>query len=517
MSENKILKSSLVVISLTVLGKVLALVRDALVASKFGASNGTDIYMCSLGIVYLLTTISYGLTTTFIPLHTEKIEKGNKDEKNTFVNNVLSVSTLFTIIITLITIVFAKYIVFLYVPGFTKDPVVYSKVVFMLRIMMLSLLFINVQSVITGVLQSHKKFFAPGAMAFAANVVYIAYLLIFATKFGIEGFAVATVFAFFVQLAINLPQYKGLGYKFKPVLDFKDSSLKKLFVLMIPVIISTSVVQLNLFVDRFFASQSYSGAVTTLDFANKINTLGYEVIAIAIAMVIYPSLASFAVRKEMDEYRKMFLKALNFLVMLMIPLAIGMSILSLPLVNVIFRRGAFTDSDAIRTASALFFYTPAMVAYGVRDVLNKAFYSMKDTKTPMINSFIGILINIVLDIVLIKYMAVAGLALATTISLAITTVVLIIKLNNKYLSINFKSLGIVVMKITFAASIMGIFVYLINHMIIKSLGNSMKANLISICLSFLIGALVYFITIILLKIEELSLLKTIFKKRSLKN
>lgn len=517
MSENKILKSSLIVISLTVLGKVLALVRDALVASKFGASNGTDIYMCSIGIVYLLTTISYGLTTTFIPLHTEKIEKSSKEEKNNFVNNVLNVSTLFTIIITLVTIVFAKYIVLIYVPGFTKDPVVYSKVVFMLRIMMLSLLFISIQSVITGVLQSHKRFFAPGAMAFASNVVYIAYLLIFATKFGIEGFAVATVFAFFVQLAINLPQYKRLGYKYRPVLDFKDDSLKKLFVLMVPVIISTSVVQLNLFVDRFFASQIYSGAVTTLDFANKINTLGYEVIAIAIAMVIYPSLASFAVRKEMDEYRKMFIKALNFLVMLMIPLAIGMSILSLPLVNVIFRRGAFTDSDAVRTASALFFYTPAMVTYGVRDILNKAFYSMKDTKTPMINSFIGILINIILDFILIKYMAVAGLALATTISLVITTIILIIKLNNKYITIDFKSLGIVVIKIIFAASIMGIFVYFINYRIIGLLGNSMKANLISISCSLLVGILVYFVSIIFLKIEEFSMFTSIFKKKAQSN
>jgi len=379
--------------------------------------------------------------------------------------------------------------------------------------MMLSLLFINIQSVITGVLQSHKKFFAPGAMAFASNVVYIAYLLIFATKFGVEGFAVATVVAFFVQLAINLPQYKRLGYKYKPILDFKDSSLKRLFILMIPVIISTSVVQLNLFVGRFFASQLYSGAITTLDFANKINTLGYEVIAIAIAMVIYPSLASFAVRKEMDEYRKMFMKAFNFLVMLLIPLAIGMSILSLPLVNVIFRRGAFTDSDAFLTAQTLFFYTPAMVAYGVRDILNKAFYSMKDTRTPMINSFIGILINIILDFVLVKYMAVAGLALATTISLLITTIVLIVKLNNKYITVNFKSLGIVVIKIIVASSIMGIFVYLINFIIIRSLGNSMTANLISLSCSFIIGIIVYFITIIILDIEELSMLKSIFNKK----
>lgn len=177
MKENKALKSSVFVMLLIILGKVFALIRDSLIAAKFGATDITDIYNFSLGIVYLLTTISYGLTTTFIPIHTENLENGNKKESNKFVNNVLNTFSIGTIILTILMIIFAKYIIYIFAPGFQKDLIVLNTSIKITRIMLLSLIFISLQSVITGVLQSHKQFLEPAAMAMVSNIVYIIYLV----------------------------------------------------------------------------------------------------------------------------------------------------------------------------------------------------------------------------------------------------------------------------------------------------------------------------------------------------
>ncbi|BDR68000.1 putative lipid II flippase MurJ [Clostridium tetani] len=501
MADKKVIKSSLFVMVLIILGKVFALFRDSLIAAKFGATYITDIYNFALGVVYLLTTISYGLTTTFIPLHTENIAQ-NKNDRDKFVNNVLNVSTIVTIIITIVMIILSKDIIHIFAHGFQKDPQVFDMAVKVTRIMLLSLVFVSLQSVITGVLQSHNEFLEPASMAMVSNIVYIIYLVFLTNKYGIVGFAFATVIAFFAQFIINVPKYKKLGYNYSAYVDLKDNKLISLFKLMIPVIISTSVIQLNSFVNRSFATNIYFGAVTVLDCANKINTLAYEVFAIGIAMIVYPTLSQLGNKEDKKEYKIALNKSINMILLIMVPAAFGIAILREPLINIIFKRGAFTDEAAKLTSQALLLYTPAMIAYGIRDILNKAFYAIKDTKTPMINSFIGIIINIVINIILIKTMQVRGLTLATTISAIIITLLMLVKLNKKLKGINLTNIFISFIKITLASIIMGLVVIPVNNICLYKFGNFTKGSLISLLISTILGGVVYLISVYLLKIPE---------------
>jgi len=513
MKNDRFIKNSIFVMILIILGKVLALIRDSLIAAKFGATYVTDIYNFSLGVVYLLTTISYGLTTTFIPVHAEYMEKNEKSKNLSFVNNVINVTSLATMFLTIVLIIFSKAIIDVFAPGFKNDVNAYNNSILILRIMLSSLLFISLQSVITGVLQVHKEFFEPAAMAAVSNVVYIIYLIYLTKKYGIIGFAVATVLAFLMQLLINIPKYKKLGYKYKPVFNLKDKEMKSIFTLMIPVILSTSLIQLNMFINRSFATNIFFGAVTVLDFANKINTLAYEVFAIGIAMIIYPTLSYHAVKGERDEYKSSLNKGINTILLIMVPAAFGIALLRLPLVTVIFKRGAFGLDSALLTSSALLFYTPAMIAYGVRDILNKAFYSIKDTKTPMINSFIGIILNIIINIILVKKMGVPGLTLATTISAIITTLLMFRSINIKLGGIKLTNTIKTFTKIVISSSVMAVFIFFINNYCSLWFGVDMKGSIISILTSFVIGVLVYLISIYMLKVEEFEwLLKSIIRK-----
>lgn len=514
MAGKRVIKSSIIVMILIILGKVLALVRDALIAAKFGATYVTDIYNFALGMVYLLTTISYGLTTTFIPLHTEHIQKSTKKVRDRFVSNVINVSSIFTIVLTILLIISSKYIIYIFGHGFGNDPKVFSTAVEINSIMLLSLIFVSLQSVITGVLQSHKEFYEPAAMAMVSNIVYVIYLVLLTNKFGIKGFAIATVVGFFMQLAINLPKFKKLGYRYQGIIDFKDPQILDMLKLMIPVIISTSVVQLNVFINRSFATNIFFGAVTVLDCANKINTLAYEVFAIGIAMIVYPTLSELATKEDKTEYKKALGRSISIIMIIMVPAAMAIAVLRVPLITLIFKRGAFTNEAANLTANALLFYSPAMIAYGVRDILNKAFYSIKDTKTPMTNSFVGIIINIVINIIIMKYMKVSGLTLATTISAVVTTILMALDLNKKLNGIELKKMYNSFLKILFSSTVMAVILFFVNKVTMSRINNEMKGSIVSIVLSFVLGTLTYFICLYAVKLEEYNYLVENFKRKT---
>ncbi|AKN32505.1 membrane protein [Clostridium carboxidivorans P7] len=510
---KKMIKKSILVMVFIILGKVLALVRDSLIAAKFGANYTTDIYNFALGIVYLLTTISYGLTTTFIPVHTEHLQKSAKKIRDKFVNNVINVSSIVTIVVTIILIIFTKNIIYIFAHDFVNNPNVFKMSVEMTRIMLLSLIFVSLQSIVTGVLQCHNEFYEPAAMAFVSNAVYIIYLIFLTARYGIKGFAVATVIGFFAQFIINVPKYKKLGYKYQGYINFKDSEMLNMFKLMIPVIISTSLIQLNVFVNRSFAINIFSGAATILDCANKINTLAYEVFAIGIAMIVYPTMSELAAREDKTEYKIAVKRAINIIVLIMVPAAVAIAVLRQPLISIIFKRGAFTSSAAKLTSSALLFYCPAMIFYGIRDILNKAFYSIKDTKTPMINSFVGILINIVINIFIAKYMQVSGLTLATTISSIIVTIGMLISLNKKIGNIDVRKIFNVLAKTIFASLIMGVFIFGVNKFCMLLIASELKASILSIIMSFFIGTGVYMACIHLFKIEEYMYMISLVKQK----
>ncbi len=487
---------------LIIAGKVLALVRDSLIAARFGASYVTDIYNFSLGFVYLLTTISYGLTTTFIPVHSEYLEKNNFEKGRAFANNVINVTGIATIMLTMILMIFSKAVIDIFAPGFKNNVVVYNNAVLILRIMLASLLFISIQSVIAGVLQVHKEFLEPAAMAAVSNVVYIAYLIFLTRKYGIIGFAVATVIAFVMQLVINLPKFRKLGYRYEPLVNLREKELKTIFMLMVPVIISTSLIQLNMFINRSFATNIYEGAVTVLEFANKINTLAYEVFAIGIAMIIYPTLSEYAAKGNLNDYKAALAKGINTIMLIMVPAAFAIAILRMPLIAIIFKRGAFGTDSAILTSSALLFFCPAMIAYGLRDILNKAFYAVKDTKTPMLNSFIGIALNIILNLIFVKQMGVSGLTLATSISAAITAALMLASINKKLKGIEIGKTLQTIGKILLASLVMSGVIYLLNMYSIIAFGAGSLGSIISLLLCFVAGTTVYFTCIYLLKVEE---------------
>ncbi|KRQ85837.1 putative peptidoglycan biosynthesis protein MurJ [Caloramator mitchellensis] len=517
MSKKQIIKGSIVIVSLTLISKFLGFLRETLLAYKFGASYDTDIYTFAIGLVMLIfNSIGSGIGTTFIPILTEFIEKKDKEDRIRFVSNVINIVGIIVIGFILFGIVFSKFIVMLFAPGFKGDLFIFNKAVNVSRFMFISMIFIALQFIFTGILQSHKEFTAPAFVGVLMNFVIIFYLILFADKFGIYGLTVATIVAYFVQFVFLVPKYKRLGYMYKKYVNFKDENIIRMVKLMIPVIIGVSVSQVNFLVDRMLATTVGEGSIAVLNFANKLNTFVYGIFAVAITTVIYPTLSTYSAHENLVAYKNALIKGINVILIIMLPATIGMMILRQPIVDIVFKRGAFDNNAAYLTSLALLYYSPGMIFIGVRDVIGRAFYSIKDTKTPMINSIWGVILNIILNIILVKFMGVAGLALATSISVIVVTLLLIRSLNRKIEDIGTKKIIKSFNKMFFSSSFMGIVVFFLNKLMQIKFGTGFKGDVISVFSCAFVGVLVYFGMIHILKLEEyvfiLDLVKKKFKK-----
>ena len=289
-----------------------------------------------------------------------------------------------------------------------------------------------------------------------------------------------------------------------------------MFLLMIPIIISTATMQFNLFINRSFAMSLYEGATSILEAANKVTLLTYEVFAVAVSMIVYPILSTFIVQNNYDEYKKSLVKSINIINLVMIPAALAIVILREPIISILFLRGKFVVGDVKLVSTALIFYSPTMIAYGVRDILNRAFYSAKDTKTPMVYSVVGVLINIILSAILYRYMSVPGLTLSSSISSVVITLLLLVEMNKKFKGIAFNSMLKTLGKISVASIIMGAFVYTIKRIFLINLVPTFIVNAMILLICLILGMIFYFALTNLFKIKESLYLWNFLKEKILK-
>lgn len=512
--KKKIYYSSFIITLIVIMGKFVGIVRDALIAKNFGLTYINDVYMFSLGTTMLLISLGYGLTTTLIPIHSKILENESKEYQNTFANNIITVTLLFTIICVILGIGLASPIIKAFAPAFTENTKVFSEAKLVLRIMFISFIFMGVQSVISAINQCHKEFMESASMPIFSNILYIVYLIFFLNVFGLRGFAVTTVIGFFIMLSVNVPRYRALGYRFKLYINFKDKNLIKLSKLMLPIMFSSSLIQINLFILRAFAGRLEDGSISSVEYANKINMIVYEVFAVAINMVIYPSLASHSSSKDKKNFFETLNKGFILILLVLVPAAVGIFILRESVITVYLKRGAFGDKEVMMTSSALIYYIPSMVAYGVRELLNRAFYSLDKVKITIYNSVLNAALTLLLCKILINSLGVPGLTLANSLSVIICNLLLFYKLYSKAGNGNNKRLYNSIIKIIAASAFMGSIVYIMNRFILNIFNLSTWSSLVTLCLCAIIGVFTYIIIILFLRLDEFNFLfHSIIKKK----
>ena len=511
---SKLAKTTIGLMIVTIVGKVLGFGRELALSFAYGTTNYSDAYITALNIpMVIFAAIGAALATTFIPLYYEAENNGGINESNKFANNILNIVALICIILSVIGIFFAYPLVKIFAVGFDGEKL--ELTVKFTRVLILGIAFIGGANIMTAILQIKNNFIIPGLTSIPFNIIIIISIII-SSKGNIMIMIWGTLIAMASQFIFQIPFAYKLGYRYKSYLNLKDKYLNKMIILLGPVFIGVFVNQLNVLIDRTLASTLGDGKLSALNYANRLNGFVIGLFITSIASVIYPILSKTFSKDNKDQFNDIVVKSINSVILLIIPVTVGAIVLATPIVKILFERGAFNHEATQMTSIALVYYSIGLIGIGLRDILGKIFYSLKDTKTPMINGIITVIINIVLNIILVKFMGHAGLALATSISSIIGIILLFISLKNKLIDFKVFKIVILLIKSIISAIIMAVITLSVYDIISNIVGNGFVEDIIILLSSILSGAIVYLMSIIIFKVEEINYIIVKFKNKVLK-
>ncbi|MBS4538832.1 murein biosynthesis integral membrane protein MurJ [Clostridium sp. D2Q-11] len=540
---RKVAKSAILIMMFLLISKFLGFFRDILIASKFGSGMETDAYfVASTACVFFIGIIGNGLSVTLVPIisgteessitknfiyrfkslgfitisgkgnkirYNCKTESGSLKNTDNYISNLLNIIILFALVVSLMTWFGAPLLVKVFAKGFKGNQFILA--VELTKIGVPMVFFIACSSIFSGLLQGKEKFNTTAAIGIPYNIVFIIFLLFYSERFGIRGLMIASVFAVSSQFLLQAYSVHKLNYSYKPKLNFKDKDIINTLYIIAPVVIGTMVDKINSIVDKTLASELTKGSISALNYSNRLNSLILNVFVIGITTVIYPMLSKEFSNRNIDSAQSILKKGMNIILLIIIPTTVGIMILSTPIIKLLLERGAF-DSNATRmTSLALVFYSIGLIGMSLRNIFNKTFYSFKDTKTPMKNGVLTVIINIILNLILVKTMAHVGLALGTSIAEISGALLLLFNLRRKIGGIGLKYYTVYLGKLGISAGVMGIFVYFLNTFL-SNIGSSNILSLIFLILTILSGGIIYLVLCYLLKIEEVKLLVKYIKE-----
>lgn len=508
---SKIAKATIGLMIATILSKILGFGRSLVLASSYGANMYSDAYIVAMNIpLVIVASIGTAISTTLIPIYSEINSNSGEKKALEFTNNMFNIVVIICLILSILGFIFIEPLVKLFAVGFDLEK--FRITVNFTRILLISIVFSGISFILTSYLQIKNRFTITGLITIPRNIIIIISTIL-STKLGPYVMVWGTLIGLAMDLLFMLPFAIKEGYKYKLYINIKDEYVKKSLLLLGPVLIGVSVNQLNTMIDRNLASALGDGIISALSYANKLNTFIMALFISSISVVIYPILSKLSNDKDNKKFIQSIVQSVNSVTILVIPISVGAIVLATPIVKLLFQRGAF-DSEATHiTAVALIMYSIGMTAFGVRDILGKVFYSIQDTKTPMVNGVIAIIINIVLNFIFIKYIGYAGLALATSISALVCVMLLFRNLKRKIGYFGQDKIFSTTVKSIIAAIVMGIITSMIFKYTKSLIGIGFVKEVITLIISIGIGAIVYGLLIIILKVEETKLIIDIVKKK----
>lgn len=497
--------SAVALMGVTFISKILGFARDVVLASSYGAGVVSDSYLMALNIpTVVFVMISTALATSFIPMYTEINENKGKDEALKFTSNVISIVLLISLAIIALGIIFTEPLVKLFAMGFEGERLALT--VSFTKVFMLGVGFVGITYIVKSYLEINNRFVVTGLMPLPYNILILISIII-SVKYGTKVLAIGTLIALFSQLLVQLPFAFKEGFKYKPSIDLKDENLKKMALLIAPMLLGASVNQLNSLIDKNLASTLAAGSLSAMNYAYKLNIFVTGMFIASITSVVYPLFSRLTSSNNIEELKKAITTSINSVLLIIVPVSIGAFVLAEPIVQVLFERGEFSHDSTVITAGVLAAYAVGMLATGVRDVLVRVFYSLKDTKTPMRNSIICVGFNIVFNIILIKYFGVAGLALGSSLSAIVAVVFLTINLRKQIGRFNGKLMVSTFIKTMTAGAVMALAVISTYNLIV---GLHQKIALFG---SIGIGAIVYGVMVFVLKVDACEYVIDIIKEK----
>ena len=415
------LKTVSLVILIILIGRVLGLGRDMLLAQTFGIGWEADALATASNLprIFFDAVFASAVSASFIPVFTEIMEREGRAAATRLAGSFFTVVGLAAATLTVLGMIFAPQIVDLMA---NFDPETAALTARLLTIIFPSLFFTGIAFSMVGVLNALGEFNVPAAMSIASNGILIVYFLFFAQRFGVYGAAVALLIGWSAQAIMQVPSLWRRGYRYRPGL--RHPGLKRIFRLMLPVMVSTWIAPINMLTIIWFAS-ALPGGAASLNYANGLFLMVAGIFVLSVTNVIFPEMSRLSAAGDRQALCGLVRETTRTLLFLLLPMSVGLILLATPLIRLLYEYRQFDADSTMMTASALAFMSLGMAGYGIQNVLIRAFYAEKRGKDPLLAGLAGVAVNAILCWILMDRLGVAGLALASAASLTTTALVLI--------------------------------------------------------------------------------------------
>lgn len=513
-SNAQIARYTSIVMVATLLCRILGLGREVVISNQFGAGFETDAFFVAFMIPNLLRSIigEGALNTAFIPIFSGCLAKKEKERADEFASNVINLLIIVLVIIVTLGIWGSPLMVNLIASGFRQSPEKYLLTVQMTRAMFPYIVFASLSALFMGILNSYQEFFIPALAPAMLNIGIMFFAIIFTDSFGIHSLSWGVMVGGLVQLVIHFPSLIKKRFNYKFILNFHDPEIKIFFQILLPAVFGLAIDKINFVVDRIIASYLAHGSISALYYANRLMQFPIGVFAIALSIAILPTLSGHVARGEMDKMKDSFSFGFKFLSFFTLPSTVGLIVLSYPIVRLFYEHGLFSSYDTLITETALIGYSIGLFATSILRLVVSSFYALKDTKTPLKIGVFIVALNIILDLILVRFFAHAGIALATSISAILHLIILSIALDKKIEGIMDKELYGFLWKSLFASLFMAITCWGISRFFDFRFNMNLKIfQFGQVMISGLSGIIVYYISGIIIGIPEFKNIRTIIK------
>ena len=447
----------------TITSRVLGLVRDQVLAFYFGAGDANDAYRVASRIPNLVRDLfaEGAMSAAFVPTFTRELTLNGRERAWQLASSVINALLIVTGIVVIAGVIFAEPLVRLYASDFAEVPGKLELTIYLTRISFPFLTLVAVAAALMGMLNSLGHFFIPAlspAMFNVAVIVMSVTLIPLAPAIGIAPItivAIATLVGGIGQLAIQWPPLKREGFRYRAMLNLKDEGLHRVLLLMGPGTIGMAATQINVFVNTVLATSQGTGAVSWLDFAFRLMYLPIGLFGVSIATAATPVISRMVANQEFARIRSTLANALGLMMFLNVPATVGLIVLARPIVAVIFERGEFTPADTMATASALQFYAIGLVGYSIVRIISPTFYALQRSRVPVMVSAGSVLVNVALNLALVRMMGYRGLALGTSITAILNATVQLLLLRREIGGLEGARIAASLARVLAAATVMG--------------------------------------------------------------
>ena len=502
-------QTTLMLMFITIISKVFGFLREAVMASYIGAGDLKSIYTTANTLpVVVANFFAVGIISGFIPIYNRAKNEEGIDSAEKFTSNIFNILMIFATIAIILGLIFAKQFSKILSPDLEGDTL--KLAANYTRVMMFAVYAYLYSAVFRGYLNIKGDFLNPAITGIIMNII----IIIFTVLTGKTGNAYLLIIG---ALLGNILQYilfpkatRDKGYHHHKIIDLSNKYVKQLMVIAIPVIISSAAGEISIIVDNSMASAYFGKAsISKLFYAKTMLTLITGVITVSVTTALFPKIAELGQANKINSMKKSISSSLVTTLLLVVPATVGMAVLAHPIIELVFERNAFTPEDTIAVSSLLMSYAPFVIFQSISDVVDRGFYAVGDSKTPVIIVVIQQGFNILFNIIFIKFYGINGLAIATVVSTFIGSILMIYKFRDNFGSFKFKTALLSILKIVIATAAMG----LIANFMYKLLENNMP-HVVAVLLAIFIAAIVYGFLILIARIPEvMELINTIYHKK----